>query len=141
MRKCAPVRGNRAPVQNLITYHTRGMHGNDGVRCAVEKQARWLLAPPETRERRRADSCTRWCAAVLNLPCQAQAGGIREARTALMARVTRAESLLVRGFREIHGTRAVRFDKAASGEERPRNYELQELRSTVGMPAPRRQPK
>jgi len=47
----------------------------------------------------------------------------------------------VRGFREIHGTRAVRFDKAASGEERPRNYELQELRSTVGMPAPRRQPK
>jgi len=70
----AALRGNRAPVQNLITYHTRGMHGNDCLRCAVEKQARWLLARTETRERRRADSCTRWCTAVPNLPALAGAG-------------------------------------------------------------------
>jgi len=44
----AALRGNRAPVQNLITYHTRGMHGNDCLRCAVEKQARWLLARTES---------------------------------------------------------------------------------------------
>jgi len=32
----AALRGNRAPIENLITYHTRGTPGNDCVARAVE---------------------------------------------------------------------------------------------------------
>src|SRR6516164_8997573 len=36
----AALRGNRAPVENLITYHTQGTPGNDCVARAVENRSR-----------------------------------------------------------------------------------------------------
>src|SRR6516225_4076182 len=46
------LRGNRAPLQNLITYHTQGRHGNDCVPHAVDKTARRSASRPSARLRR-----------------------------------------------------------------------------------------
>src|SRR5215469_3883548 len=80
----AALRGNRAPVQNLITYHTRGMHGNACVRCAAlgrnRRAGSWLVPKPANVG---APTGARAGAPPLRTcpPCLAQAAGIRGART------------------------------------------------------------
>src|SRR5215469_3883547 len=70
-----PPRKSRARAEpNYLPHAGNAWQCLRALRCAGEKQARWLLARPETRERRRADRGTRWCTAAPNLPALPGAG-------------------------------------------------------------------